>query len=471
MTFAMRIRGILTLTRCHLSSRRTYVNVCWFLFPFMESTSQYFSNPFTVPEPILTLTLGPMFDAALSTGDEAGMGGAAFGAPSSQSMTVTPTLIAELASLVASLPKENLSLLRDLCILLRTTADHYQTTKMPLSNLLLIFCPSLSMSATLLRALVQSQDEIFSAPEPAIAANTVLAVKANPAARPYIRPLPTPPTTSSHQTFTVVVPKPSMDDLSEDYKPRVPPRLIIPIMPEADSPATSLRRGDSESSTSSKPHGKSHLRRPSRSHSGSKAGSTDHSDDPESPRSRTPTSKLSLQFARRASGIFSKPRPVSSYTVHDSSSTESDDLDDSYEEVPLPVISLHIPGGGSGKFLNSSPSTSNRLSWSEARIAQNLSSASIIQHTPIADRFRAGTSVPIGSARTSSHSSLLLGSNNNTPKAFSSREIRRTSKSSQLTAGGEDWATSVLIAAHIEADEKPPRGRVKETLARFEAKS
>lgn len=387
-------------------------------------------------------------------------------------MTVTPTLIAELASLVASLPKENLSLLRDLCMLLRTTADHYQTTKMPLSNLLLVFCPSLSMSATLLRTLVQSQDEIFSAPKPVAtaAASAGLVVKVNPGGRPYIRPLPTLPATPSQQTVTVV-PNPLINDLIEDHKPRVPPRLIIP-MPEAASPATSLRRGDSESSTSSTPHGKSHLRRPSRSHShsGSKAGSTDHSDDPESPRSRTPTSKLSLQFARRASGIFSKPRPVSSYTVHDSSSTESDDLDDSYEEVPLPVISLHIPGGGSGKFLNSSPSTSNRLSWSEARIAQNLSSSSIIQHTPIADRFRAGTSVPIGSARTSSHSSLLLGSNNNTPKAFSSREIRRTSKSSQLTTGGDDWATSVLIAAHIEADEKPPRGRVKETLARFETK-
>lgn len=74
---------------------------------------------------------------------------------------ISPSLISDLAELIERLPTENHSLLKELCRLLRRTAECVKTTKMPLSNLVLVFCPSLSMNPGLLKILVEVQDEIF----------------------------------------------------------------------------------------------------------------------------------------------------------------------------------------------------------------------------------------------------------------------------------------------------------------------
>lgn len=63
------------------------------------------------------------------------------------------TLTNIVRDLVSRLPKENYDLLLTVVELIRATAANHSITKMPLSNLLLVFCPSLSMSPTLLRVL------------------------------------------------------------------------------------------------------------------------------------------------------------------------------------------------------------------------------------------------------------------------------------------------------------------------------
>lgn len=63
------------------------------------------------------------------------------------------TLINTLRGLVSRLPRENHDLLLTVVELIRATAAKSSITKMPLSNLLLVFCPSLNMSPPLLRVL------------------------------------------------------------------------------------------------------------------------------------------------------------------------------------------------------------------------------------------------------------------------------------------------------------------------------
>lgn len=148
-----------------------------------------------VPEPILTHALMPYFDAAISAEThsretqeavlQASRGtkapGAKFGSndptlrkPPSLSTLAMPnfssmrppseTFVDALRSLVAALPQENRDLLRTTTELIKATAKRSKETKMPLSNLLLVFCPSMSMSPALLRALCEA-DGIWNPPE------------------------------------------------------------------------------------------------------------------------------------------------------------------------------------------------------------------------------------------------------------------------------------------------------------------
>lgn len=66
-------------------------------------------------------------------------------------------LISALRSLITKLPKENRDLLRTVVELIRATAKESKLTKMPLSNLLMVFLPSLSVSAQLLRVLCEEE--------------------------------------------------------------------------------------------------------------------------------------------------------------------------------------------------------------------------------------------------------------------------------------------------------------------------
>ncbi|KAJ3556702.1 hypothetical protein NP233_g11918 [Leucocoprinus birnbaumii] len=154
-----------------------------------------------LPESILTHKLSPCFDAALEKegsntpaadpntphlGMRKGMGlpssqkpmpsampsSTAFPAPNlrkppSLSTFTVPTLsgtrpasrdlILALRSLIAQLPKENRDLLRTVIELVRATAKESKMTKMPLSNLLMVFLPTLNISATLFKVLCEEE--------------------------------------------------------------------------------------------------------------------------------------------------------------------------------------------------------------------------------------------------------------------------------------------------------------------------
>ena len=63
-----------------------------------------------------------------------------------------------LAALIIRLPRENRDLLYTLVELIKATVNRSHQTKMPLANLLLVFCPSLSINPNLLRVLCESED-------------------------------------------------------------------------------------------------------------------------------------------------------------------------------------------------------------------------------------------------------------------------------------------------------------------------
>ncbi|KAJ7647362.1 hypothetical protein FB45DRAFT_893241 [Roridomyces roridus] len=67
------------------------------------------------------------------------------------------SLLNALKSLIAQLPAENRDLIRTVAELIRATARESRETKMPLSNLLLVFCPSLNMNPPLLRVLCEAE--------------------------------------------------------------------------------------------------------------------------------------------------------------------------------------------------------------------------------------------------------------------------------------------------------------------------
>src|SRR4051812_21570397 len=103
----------------------------------------------SVPDPILTDALSPLFNAAVTSF-------ASTVPPSqlqnnAQSLTLTPTLLTEVNHLASLLPRENLCLLRFLCAHLSLIDAHANTNKMNLSNLGLIFCPTLGISSILFR--------------------------------------------------------------------------------------------------------------------------------------------------------------------------------------------------------------------------------------------------------------------------------------------------------------------------------
>lgn len=71
------------------------------------------------------------------------------------------SLVRDFNELVYALPRENHDLLLTITELLQKTASHSKTTKMPLSNLLLVFCPSLGMNPGVLKVLVENCEAIF----------------------------------------------------------------------------------------------------------------------------------------------------------------------------------------------------------------------------------------------------------------------------------------------------------------------
>lgn len=71
--------------------------------------------------------------------------------------TMSDSTLQTLGALIAQLPQENHDLLYTVVELIQATAAHSKETKMPLGNLLLVFCPSLNMSPSLLRVLCEAK--------------------------------------------------------------------------------------------------------------------------------------------------------------------------------------------------------------------------------------------------------------------------------------------------------------------------
>ncbi|KAL0956685.1 hypothetical protein HGRIS_002813 [Hohenbuehelia grisea] len=147
-----------------------------------------------LPEHILTQALVPYFDAAMAqessaqsaqddrsvssqpnrakgpslpSGPRAGNVAGMRKAPSLTTLAMpsfaglrppSSSLIKALRSLIVQLPSENRDLLKTLTQLILATARESKATKMPLSNLLLVFCPSLNMSPPLLRVLCEARE-------------------------------------------------------------------------------------------------------------------------------------------------------------------------------------------------------------------------------------------------------------------------------------------------------------------------
>jgi len=83
-------------------------------------------------------------------------------APSSTTPVKPPnSLLREFNRLVQKLPRENRDLLQTIVELLARTAVHAKTTKMPLSNLLLVFCPSVSINPSVFKIMVENHEPIF----------------------------------------------------------------------------------------------------------------------------------------------------------------------------------------------------------------------------------------------------------------------------------------------------------------------
>ncbi|KAL7281302.1 hypothetical protein ACG7TL_004611 [Trametes sanguinea] len=132
-----------------------------------------------LPEPLLTSALMPYFEAAVKgdqdeggeTGDSSrtitmGASNLTLRKPPSLSTLAMPNFaglrslseeqVTAVAFLISRLPVENRDLLYTVVELIKATAARSVDTKMPLGNLLLVFCPSLNMSATLLRVLCEA---------------------------------------------------------------------------------------------------------------------------------------------------------------------------------------------------------------------------------------------------------------------------------------------------------------------------
>ena len=139
----------------------------------------------TVPEPLLTRNLTQFFEAAMSAENsliQASVSESSVADRSLRGLRKPPSLstlalpafharkhsmslLSTLAELIAQLPPENRDLLKTVTELIRATASRSKETKMPLSNLLLVFCPSLTMSPPLLRVLCEGQG-IWDGPMP-----------------------------------------------------------------------------------------------------------------------------------------------------------------------------------------------------------------------------------------------------------------------------------------------------------------
>lgn len=101
-----------------------------------------------------------------------------FALPTLSTRAPSESLLNSLAVLIARLPLEHRDVLRTVTELIKVTARQSRETKMPMSNLLLVFCPSLAMSPPLLRVLCEGEG-IWNGPPKGVEDPVVVDIKRN----------------------------------------------------------------------------------------------------------------------------------------------------------------------------------------------------------------------------------------------------------------------------------------------------
>ncbi|KZO93391.1 hypothetical protein CALVIDRAFT_257323 [Calocera viscosa TUFC12733] len=220
-----------------------------------------------LPEPLLTHYLAKRFDEALlpHTGEDVASpdGLSAFGHASSTPLTTTPQLLLDLAHLVRQLPPENRILLRELSRLLKYLARHRETTRMSLTNLLLVICPSVGIASSLVKLFVEEDDVVFGLPEEQGGGGGAREVQALPSAEMRERELKkkrretvgSVRTTASNHSYTAPAPSPpangngKRDSLPPVIQPPAPsrrnsvqPRMMPSKIPSVVTTGPSPRR-------------------------------------------------------------------------------------------------------------------------------------------------------------------------------------------------------------------------------------
>jgi len=139
------------------------------------------------------------------------------------------SLLREYNDLVQRLPRENHDLLQTLVELLARTAVHAKITKMPLSNLLLVFCPSVGINPSVFKVMVENHEPIFDqallpppSPTPSedSSEDSVVYEVVNVA---NTTSQPTPSTDYQHPRTPPQLPRIEPTGLQLDQKPLLPP--------------------------------------------------------------------------------------------------------------------------------------------------------------------------------------------------------------------------------------------------------
>ncbi|KAF8332062.1 uncharacterized protein EI90DRAFT_3016158 [Cantharellus anzutake] len=422
-----------------------------------HSVSSVFKAYFReLPEPILTRSLARSFDDALM-----GSSKTASSTPSSM-RDATADMIFELQSLMTKLPPENFSVLRELCRLLKKTSDYQAVNKMPLSNLILIFCPSLNMNPSLLRVLVEVQEDIFSPSPPsrttttsksskrsrlndfrqpsasdlklANAMSSPLALNQTPIVTPIIHRMPSIPKLSNSS---------SRSQLRSKHSHNI--SLPIPSISQPSTTAENVLTFPGLTASEGAPQR-------------SRTGSVRALGNLFIPRSRSNTLRSPDSESGRSNSRLSSFLSTNASTNGD----ETDELPKASDNPrrrsdTAPHISLHISTGGLLISPSSSPTTSHRASWSEPvlplppTVDHSTAQANVIvadaagSRTPIADLFRVDTAAYGRSFK--STTVVSSGSGNSAAASSSSSFTKDTWKSVGKSAGAP-------IAAHATLDKK-----------------
>ncbi|OAX44141.1 RhoGAP-domain-containing protein [Rhizopogon vinicolor AM-OR11-026] len=199
-------------------------------------------------EPILTNVLSPAFEAAMTSERLSNN----MPEPSSSPRSIHPglrkppslstlampnfsgshppseSLRKALSSLIARLPQENRDLLLTVTEIINATAQHSEDTRMPLNNLLLVLCPSLSMNPSLVQALCECKGIWNEVQRP---------VNYNPPARPSRESVPSLHDVLEEETLEKKDVKMSLKHDDSGALPEVPADdMVEPLAAPANTP-------------------------------------------------------------------------------------------------------------------------------------------------------------------------------------------------------------------------------------------